>query len=102
MEVWPVLMSTCWNIPIDMHILWKYDRIPTENFKKVRDPGLIWHPDHGMKNESQRVVSEFYPNPIFLTQNSVKWAQPTLLYTPQLKHNTIILYQWKPSQLTST
>ena len=63
------------------------------------DPGLIWYPAHAVEKGVPNGSPKFYPNPTISSAQFTCGAHPTLSYIPQHKHNFIMLYWGKASQL---
>ena len=65
------------------------------------DPGLIQYPDHAVEKGVPRGSPKFFPIPTIASAQITCRAHPVLSYIPQHKHNLIILYQEKTSQLNT-
>ena len=57
----------------------------------MMDPDLIQSLVHVTKNESQRVVPGFTPNPTIPSAQTIQGALPTLFTHQQHKHTFILL-----------
>ena len=63
------------------------------------DPCLIQIPVHAVGKGVLKGSPKFYPNPTISRAQTIWGVHPTLFHITQYKHNLIILYQGKASQL---